>query len=87
MNVMERALAVKYNLFRRFGANKICISKEDIIRAICASGLAKKSRYKKSVFAYLRDHRHLGERDGLYYVIYRRKENANPRGVLFQVSW
>jgi hypothetical protein len=82
MTVVERALKVKFNLWERFGVKRGFITPEILLQAICATGLSKKSRGIKAVISYMMDYRHLGKFGDCYYVIYKRKEKANPRNII-----
>jgi hypothetical protein len=77
MTIEERGLTAKYKLWKKFRDKYF--EEKDVKRAIYSTGLSKKSRGLKTVIAYMRDYRHLGEIQGVYYIIYRRKDKANPR--------
>jgi len=80
MRVEERALTAKYNLYQKVGIENT-ITKDMLKDTICKTGLVPTSRVIKSVIAYMRDHRHLGERNEKYYIIYRKKDKANPKSI------
>jgi hypothetical protein len=82
MTVAERALKVKFKLWQRVGTNRNIITEEVLRKAIYSTGLSKASRGMKAVISYLRDYRHLGKSGEYYYVIYEKKEKANPRDVI-----
>jgi len=86
MTVAERALKVKYNLWLKHGVKRGRITPEILRDAIYATGLSKKSRGIKAVIYYLMDYRHLGRSGNYYYVIYKRKEKANPKHVTLKTE-
>jgi hypothetical protein len=82
MTVAERALKVKFELWQKFGIRKGIITERILRETIYATGLSKASRGLKAVISYMRDYRHLGKSGGYYYVIYEKKDEANPRDVV-----
>jgi|GEM_PF-6795097 len=86
MIVAERALKVKFNLWERFGVKRGLITEKILREAIYATGLSRKSRGMKAVISYLRDYRHLGKYGAYYYVIYVKKEEANPKYITPKVE-
>lgn len=82
MTVAERALKVKFELWQKFGIKKGIITEKILREAIYATGLSKASRGMKAVISYMRDYRHLGKFGAYYYIIYEKKEQANPRDIM-----
>jgi len=84
MTAAERALKAKFELWQKFGIRKGIITERILREAIYATGLSKKSRGLKAVVSYMRDYRHLGKSGGYYYIIYEKKDQANPRDVVLK---
>jgi hypothetical protein len=81
MDIAQRSLMVKANLYETMGTTKV-FNRVSLEYAICNSGLSPKSSSIQKVISYLIQNRHIKKCDrGLYKVLYRRKDEARPKGI------
>jgi hypothetical protein len=81
MNLASRIELVKGNIFKDYGTT-IGFPRYKLIDYICATGLTRKSSTIQKVISSMKKNDHLVMKDsGLYYIKYRRKDKASPKGI------
>jgi hypothetical protein len=86
MNLASRAELVKGQIFKDFRTS-IGFPRYKLIEYICRTGVSERSSVIQKVIWYMKKNDHLVIKDnGLYFIRYRRKDKANPRGVVPSVT-
>jgi len=81
MNLASRSEMVKAQIFKDFRTS-IGFPRYKLIEYICKTGVSEKSSVIQRVISYMKYNGHLVMKDnGLYFIRYRRKDKANPKGI------
>lgn len=81
MDIAQRALMVKANLYDEFGTAR-AFDRASLKQAICNSGLSPKSSSIQKVVNYMRNNKHIKQPEhDVYQIMYRRKDRAHPKGI------